>query len=59
MLRALYLVIIAVCILPTIPGLLGVVVSALGYVPLSAYIIFHLMALMLCLTGKACGHLLV
>ncbi|MFV8410815.1 ABC transporter permease [Vibrio owensii] len=33
MLRALYLVIIAVCILPTIPGLLGVVVSALGYVP--------------------------
>ncbi|WP_025552370.1 ABC transporter permease, partial [Vibrio parahaemolyticus] len=33
MLRALYLIIIAVCILPTIPGLLGVVVSALGYVP--------------------------
>lgn len=33
MLRALYLVIIAVCILPTIPGLLGVVVSALGYIP--------------------------
>ncbi len=33
MLRALYLVIIAVCILPTIPGLLGVVLSALGYVP--------------------------
>ncbi|MDW2406035.1 thiamine ABC transporter permease, partial [Vibrio sp. 1262-1] len=33
MLRALYLVIIAVCILPTMPGRLGVVVSALGYVP--------------------------
>ncbi len=33
MLRALYLIIIAVCILPTVPGLLGVVVSALGYVP--------------------------
>ncbi len=33
MLRALYLVIVAVCILPTVPGLLGVVVSALGYVP--------------------------
>lgn len=33
MLRALYLVIIAVCIMPTIPGLLGVVISALGYVP--------------------------
>jgi putative thiamine transport system permease protein len=33
MLRALYLVIIAVCILPTIPGLLGEVVSALGYIP--------------------------
>ncbi|MDF2152426.1 thiamine ABC transporter permease [Vibrio sp. CAU 1672] len=33
MLRALYLVIIAVCILPTIPGLLGVVVSSLGYLP--------------------------
>ncbi|MDV6250780.1 thiamine ABC transporter permease [Vibrio sp. EA2] len=33
MLRALYLVIIAVCIFPTIPGLLGVVVSALGYIP--------------------------
>ncbi|MGP8304712.1 ABC transporter permease [Vibrio sp. YIC-376] len=33
MLRALYLVTTAVCILPTIPGLLGVVLSALGYVP--------------------------
>ncbi len=33
MLRALYFVIIAICILPTIPGLLGVVFSALGYVP--------------------------
>ncbi|MEF1310442.1 thiamine ABC transporter permease [Vibrio mytili] len=33
MLRALYLVIVAVCIFPTIPGLLGVVLSALGYIP--------------------------
>ncbi|MUK62279.1 thiamine ABC transporter permease [Aliivibrio fischeri] len=33
MLRALYLIIIAVCILPTLPGLLGVAVSALGYIP--------------------------
>ncbi|MGY0615745.1 ABC transporter permease [Vibrio sp. FJH11] len=33
MLRALYLVTTAVCVLPTIPGLLGVVLSALGYVP--------------------------
>ena len=33
MLRALYLVIIAVCIVPTLPGLLGVLVSALGYIP--------------------------
>ncbi len=33
MLRALYLGIIAICILPTIPGLLGVVVSAFGYIP--------------------------
>ncbi|OCH07107.1 ABC transporter permease [Aliivibrio fischeri] len=33
MLRALYLIIIAVCILPTLPGLLGVTVSALGYIP--------------------------
>ncbi|MCF7361824.1 ABC transporter permease [Vibrio sp. A1-b2] len=33
MLRVLYLVIIAVCVLPTIPGLLGVVVSAFGYIP--------------------------
>jgi putative thiamine transport system permease protein len=33
MLRALYLVTIVVCILPTIPGLLGVALSALGYLP--------------------------
>lgn len=33
MLRLLYLVIIAVCILPTVPGLLGVVLSAFGYIP--------------------------
>jgi putative thiamine transport system permease protein len=33
MLRALYLVIIAVCIVPTLPGLFGVLVSALGYIP--------------------------
>ncbi|EHA1126296.1 thiamine ABC transporter permease [Vibrio navarrensis] len=33
MLRALYLAMIAVCILPTLPGLIGVMVSALGYVP--------------------------
>ncbi len=33
MLRALYLGIIVICILPTLPGLLGVVVSAFGYVP--------------------------
>lgn len=33
MLRALYLVVITVCILPTIPGLLGVAVSALGFIP--------------------------
>ncbi|MUK66841.1 ABC transporter permease [Aliivibrio fischeri] len=33
MLRALYIIIIAVCILPTLPGLLGVAVSALGYIP--------------------------
>ncbi len=33
MLRALYLLIIVVCILPTVPGLLGVVASAFGYVP--------------------------
>lgn len=33
MLRALYLIPLIVCILPTIPGLLGVVVSALGYIP--------------------------
>ncbi|MDC5810035.1 thiamine ABC transporter permease [Vibrio europaeus] len=33
MLRALYLVIIVVCIVPTLPGLLGVLVSSLGYIP--------------------------
>ncbi|MDE1237258.1 ABC transporter permease [Vibrio aestuarianus] len=33
MLRALYLVIIFVCIIPTIPGLLGVVASSFGYIP--------------------------
>ncbi len=33
MLRALYLVIIVVCIVPTMPGLLGVLLSALGYIP--------------------------
>jgi len=33
MLRLLYLGLIAVCILPTIPGLLGVVLSAFGYIP--------------------------
>ncbi|MGF1710416.1 thiamine ABC transporter permease [Vibrio kagoshimensis] len=33
MLRVLYCVVIAVCILPTIPGLLGVVVSSLSYIP--------------------------
>jgi len=33
MLRALYLVIIVVCIVPTLPGLLGVLLSALGYIP--------------------------
>ncbi|WP_038174458.1 ABC transporter permease [Vibrio pacinii] len=33
MLRTLYWILIAVCILPTIPGLLGVVFSALGYIP--------------------------
>ncbi|MGY3570021.1 ABC transporter permease [Vibrio paucivorans] len=33
MLRALYIVIIAICILPTLPGLVGVLVSAFGYVP--------------------------
>ncbi|MBD1565745.1 ABC transporter permease [Vibrio sp. S12_S33] len=33
MLRALYLIIILVCIVPTIPGLLGVVASSFGYIP--------------------------
>ncbi|NOH98165.1 thiamine ABC transporter permease [Vibrio sp. 99-70-13A1] len=33
MLRVLYCVVIAVCILPTIPGLFGVVVSSLSYIP--------------------------
>ncbi|NOH79594.1 thiamine ABC transporter permease [Vibrio sp. RE86] len=33
MLYALYILLIVVCILPTIPGLLGVVFSALGYIP--------------------------
>jgi putative thiamine transport system permease protein len=33
MLRALYFVLIFVCILPTVPGIAGVVVSAFGYLP--------------------------
>ncbi|KOO05436.1 ABC transporter permease [Vibrio nereis] len=33
MLRTLYFIIIGICVLPTIPGLLGVVLSALGYIP--------------------------
>ncbi|MFL7024716.1 ABC transporter permease [Enterovibrio norvegicus] len=33
MLRALYLIIAVCCFLPTLPGLLGVLVSSLGYVP--------------------------
>lgn len=33
MLRALYLSLIAICILPILPGLLGVLVSAFGYIP--------------------------
>ncbi|UUM29594.1 ABC transporter permease [Vibrio japonicus] len=33
MLRVFYLLIIIVCVLPTIPGLLGVVLSAFGYIP--------------------------
>ncbi|EEX92004.1 ABC transporter permease protein YnjC [Vibrio orientalis CIP 102891 = ATCC 33934] len=32
-LPALYLLLIVICILPTIPGLLGVVMAALGYIP--------------------------
>ncbi|MFA0088733.1 ABC transporter permease [Vibrio sp. 10N.261.51.F12] len=33
MLRLLYGVLVVVCILPTIPGLLGVVIASLGYIP--------------------------
>lgn len=33
MLRVFYLLILIVCVLPTIPGLIGVVLSALGYIP--------------------------
>ncbi|MGF1778650.1 ABC transporter permease [Vibrio nomapromontoriensis] len=33
MLRLLYGLLVVVCILPTIPGLLGVVVASLGYIP--------------------------
>lgn len=33
MLRVLYITIIVICILPTLPGLLGVVLSAFGYIP--------------------------
>lgn len=33
MLRILYLLIIVICILPTLPGLLGVALSAFGYIP--------------------------
>ncbi|PSV55173.1 MULTISPECIES: ABC transporter permease [unclassified Photobacterium] len=33
MLPAFYFLLIAVCILPTLPGLLGVVITALGYMP--------------------------
>ncbi|UPQ86970.1 ABC transporter permease [Vibrio sinaloensis] len=33
MLRALYILIIVVCILPTVPGVMGVALSAFGYVP--------------------------
>ncbi|MGR5177694.1 ABC transporter permease [Vibrio parahaemolyticus] len=33
MLRLLYTLLVIVCILPTIPGLLGVVVASLGYIP--------------------------
>lgn len=33
MLRLLYAILVVVCILPTIPGLAGVVVASLGYIP--------------------------
>ncbi|MGF1771363.1 thiamine ABC transporter permease [Vibrio wakamikoensis] len=33
MLRLLYAILVVVCILPTIPGLAGVVVTSLGYIP--------------------------
>ncbi len=33
MLRLLYATLVVVCIIPTIPGLLGVVVASLGYIP--------------------------
>ncbi|MFA0077260.1 ABC transporter permease [Vibrio artabrorum] len=33
MLRALYLVVIAVCIIPTIPGIAGVIASSLSFIP--------------------------
>ena len=33
MLRFLYITIIVICILPTVPGLLGVTLSAFGYIP--------------------------
>lgn len=33
MLRALYFIVIFICVLPTIPGLLGVFFSAFGYIP--------------------------
>ena len=33
MLRVLYIIIIVICILPTLPGLLGVALSAFGYIP--------------------------
>ncbi|MDD9155290.1 thiamine ABC transporter permease [Aliivibrio sp. S4TY2] len=33
MLRVLYILIIVICILPTLPGLLGVALSAFGYIP--------------------------
>ena len=33
MLRALYFVVIVVCIIPTIPGVAGVVASSLSYIP--------------------------
>ncbi len=33
MLRLLYVCLVVVCIFPTVPGLLGVVISSLGYIP--------------------------